>query len=505
MDEFFVVTGGNMVQRVLGVIALFLFTSQPAYSYILDAHAVQNGRSHAKIENWKSAYINSGNHLLNGMPSSYDTTQEFIARISSLPKWRVYNLLNSLFQLKIGANTTASTQDYYRFFVRLERKSGSNHLMGLSQFVLATGLACHYFSHGSTFKNQLCQAYPKLAAAAVQLAVTKTPGRHKSFLTHGYFSSEVLEDRGIVLVRSLLPIFTIVSLQFNGINGTNWSTALRNDLITQFQGASKDINESLRDFITIKMVEYQVPEAHRVAGDPQFVRVYNTINRNYSTATAINYCVSVQNGFRKKCASNHSMTAYLGRLMLTVISGQGSLKLRANEFRSLIDNGILNTRAGHYVPTDHYRKDHKKGVSYALLQMQVLTAAAEILKNHSGIDLYRYNNHRFARALDFMASMTTLSAANTTFNTYFHPDEFNKYVNFADNGKRYNWTRNYGFFTIPIHRYCNQGMGINLSFSCVQQNTYSSFHNVYPKPESRVPYLELQDSIYFGPTQIMYQ
>jgi hypothetical protein len=496
----------KMIQAVLVLITLMILSQTVFASVITGAH-LNKARNNAQSNVWKDTYLNRGDRLF---ASQNKTTKQIIdfANNRSTRLEDIYNLLKNVYTVRYNSNRTVNTtehENYLKAFVEINKNE-----FGLSQFVLETALACKLFSYTGSFKEQACQAYPMLSVALLKLILDKTPSKGLSYQNKGIYSTEVNENRGLVLVRAILPLFVARTIDDTQINGTNWSLSLENDFKQIFNQASKEINYSLQDFFAVKIVDYKLNSQT----DQQ---AYSDMIASYDPATIVNYCFERQRIKASvepiskivRCTSNHVMAGFLGRLMNRVIQGV-SLKNSINEFSVLIDKSIFNNN-NNYVISDIYRRFEDKGIAYSFLQLRLLVTAAEIIKNKTNYDLYQIYDSKLLKSLDFMAKITSRNTSILEFKNYFncyannYCPEYHKYVNPNTSAKRLNWDRNYGFYIVPFKRFCEEPSYISrFPNLCESKQNNAIDSNVAPNLNPNVSFNDMKESVNFGPAQLIF-
>jgi hypothetical protein len=449
------------------------------------------------LDVWKPKFFTAADDLLGDIPV-HNTTSKFFQHIHNKDVNTIHALLNGLFNTRVAEDY--DHEDYYKFFI-----DHHEDRYGLSQLVLEAAYGCVFFGLGSNFRQQLCNSYPKLAIAVARLAQQKTPGRHLRFRTSGFKHTSVNVNRGLVLVRALMPIFTAYNINHPTMNGSNWTQALRDQLRAEFINSSKDIHESVEDYFALKIVdEYEYP-----FGLSETQR-WNDYKNKFSFSGVIDKCIAAHNNrnYIRKCASNQVIAGYLGRLMVRSMAG-AQIPPVFEEFKKVVEHSIVSHN-GLYLPTDHYRKNditldgvtsgENKAVSYSLLQLRFLVMAAEIFRKHN-LDLYSYHDHHLARSIDFMAHIGTLNVKNDVFEDFFENpnhvnDEFNNYVNMTA-ARRKEIGAYYGFFAVPINRFCNEYPNNFLPNIKCNEATTGNEKNIYPDPNT------LQPSVYMGPIEMI--
>ncbi len=508
-DECRKMKGKAGIMKKLFITLLLFISAQNVNAYTYSSEnfdQLRQASQSQRLKEWKISYFQRSDELFIDLR---DKTRGLIELASVESNYGdTYRALKSVHQNIYTQKIRSGAEDieaYLSPFVSI-----SNISMGLSQFVLETAMACRFFAYSESadaYRQKACRAYPVLASATAQLAFDLTPAKGLSFRNQGVLNSQVDTGRGLVLTRALHPLFNAYLINDSTINGSNWTESNKARFKRLFNQSAFEINESLIDFFALKFVDYKL---NSQTEDQAFQQMLN----GYNPDTILARCIekhrqkiieTPSTSKIRRCSSNHIIAGYFGRLMNQIVQGH-SIIANVEEFKSIIDHGILFDQNNH-IMSDLYRKFENKGITYSLLQLRFITAAAELIQNR-GMDLYAHSDYKLLSALNFMAKLTSVDSDPLLIQTYLKDcasrnscAEYNKYVSPSDELKRLNWARNYGFYMAPQKRFCSNSVIQNRFTALCRVNDARNLSNTSAKVHGTVH--NLQNDINAGPIQLL--
>ena len=493
--------------------------SVSTHALVIQSPELKSMKNSPKLNMWKSSYLSRSKKLLGEDPKIY------FKRTQSANLSTVFHHLNNKFKADIRTQKRKNASDIEAFLSPMLKMSNQEY--GYSQFVLETALACQNFKQGSSFKTQLCQSLPKVYYSVLRMIKENLPHWGERYVNYtAYSKGSVDSGRGLVLVRALTPLYMARKINSNTINGTQWPNNIKRYAQSFYNDFDNEISHSLRDFY-IKIIMMYKPEGKNTRN------FYYQISNEYREDTAVDVCDKYRKAAKSstpRCTSNHSMVAFLGKLMIRSLKTGNVSRDRAKQllaknyghFKKLIDKGIFS-KAGEMIPSDRYRTSIKKknvrerrGIAYTLLQLRSLTLAAEILGRHTSFsyNLYEFRSQKLLKAIHFLAKVSSkkknisdiyFSDDRYVGDRFFHEDEFSKYIYTRDHNKKNAHARRFGFFLAPKKRFCRSSRyQVNYPYLCIGENYNRTqiIRNIIPIRTSR--YSDSIEGLNIGPAQLLF-
>ncbi len=467
-----------------------LLPMQPAHNLLLNNSHLHNAQlvNSEHLTGWKAAYFNRADRLL--LPLKLDT-RTFLLRYQNASTDVMFSVLNSLFDrlFVVPKSGLPRNEDYLSVFLTTNSAE-----MRLSQFVLDTALACHWMSWNSSIKTASCKILPQLIAATTKLAYARLLGRGQTF--QNSIDEPVHLGRGLVLSRALVPVLLSLSMVPERIQRLG-SSSHADQILRHFLKRSMIVftDSTFNFFAHLAVVNYSVPFARFKA--------------EYNIETAVQQCRAYRIAAKSKierCANNHLVASTLGRLMVRAVLG-GSLQASRFEFTELLEHGlqtIVHPKSGelHVLPSDRYRTFERKGITYSLLQLDLMMIGVEVLQNN-GVGVRPDLRSKLYQSLDFMAKLFSRSTSLAKFvelAPWLNPLEFNKYINRTSLAP---WARNLGPLSLASGTICREADQI----SALTDSLCKEGPEIAPASlQRRMPSASytLQESVLYGPSQLLF-